>query len=338
MAGTGICVHSLAVFLSAQRRPCDWHRCICHRAGLGTDRRASWRSRNVGARSPPLQRLGVLILASTRPKRDSATDNDGELVLTTGWLALIYASGLLLILGPRLALWHSNDNFNIFTVIFILGFAIEALAATVMLFGSLRALYLDARYLTYFTLYLLTPWLYSLLLAIRPWQGVVTIVAQLLLTFAIIIVEIVTIGVKVQPTALLQGDPRFLRLERYSGRIIWHWMVGLYIPLFLEYLAAWIADSFTFTETTGDGSPETVLLAVGIASLVIIAVLACVGVPRWFAALRRGTTLPTDGNVERGTMSPFINQNLIAASSSASASTSALASGSRSLFEVDKRN
>jgi hypothetical protein len=239
---------------------------------------------------PLLPRLAVVFAASTRPKREnSTTDNDGELVVITGWRNLFYMLGIFLIIGPRFALWYSTTTSSLFTALFILGFAVTTILWFLLFLSKRRALWLDARYLIFLELYFFIPWLYSLLINFRPWEGVVTLVGLLALTVGVVAVEVFTISTRVRPSAPLESDPRFLRTERYWSRIAWRWFVGLWLPLSIVYAAAWATDSFTYDATTQDGSVTSVLVAVGIAAFVVALVLACCVAPRILMLARMAT-------------------------------------------------
>lgn len=244
---------------------------------------------------PVLPRTAVVVAAGTKPKRDSAlstTDNDGDLVVQTGWRNHLYVLGLLLIFGPRLALWYVAGTMTLFTVLFLLGFVLTSLVWFLLFLAADRALWLDAKYLVYFELYLFVPWLYSLLISLRPWEGIATLFGLTLLTAGVFVVDVFTISTRARESAPLEGDPRFLRVERTWPRILWRWFVGLWLPLFLVYTSAWIADSVSFNATTNDGNVNTVLISVAIAALVIALVLFCCMAPRAFALYAVGRNGP----------------------------------------------
>lgn len=107
--------------------------------------------------------------------------------------------------------------------------------------SSERAARADARYQLYLAFGLLAALLYDSLVGFRPAHGILTLVYILLWAGIVVWIEVSVLGVDGKPTQH-EGDARYLRIERYPGRIAMRWLVFTALPLLFVYALGWAIE------------------------------------------------------------------------------------------------
>lgn len=232
------------------------------------------------AQLPPLvPKLAYLARAevTSKDKADS-TDNDGEIVIEADTRQYTYAGGLLVAVRGAIFIFADLDtdvprNFILALGVALLVFGLLSIlvALTLLCTSPVRADQTDARYLFYLTLFLAMPSVYNLTaLFLRPFQGLVFLTVLVLLTGLVTLLEVRTIGVgSLGQSVMLEGDPRFVRAERYSVGIARRWLLLLLAPLIIVYTVGWIVDE------ASEGSVRRSLVAILVVSLVVAGLAYC---------------------------------------------------------------
>lgn len=176
----------------------------------------------------------------------SGRDIDGTRRITSDARPTLFAAAGIL---GALAIYFLRGDFGFGTGVgLVVGLAVLALALVLgvgalwsQFSSSERAARADARYQLYLAAGLLAALFYDSLVAFRPAHAIVTLVYIALWTAIVIWIEISVLGVDGKP-AQHEGDARYLRIERYPGRIATRWAVFTALPLLFVYALGWAID------------------------------------------------------------------------------------------------
>lgn len=176
----------------------------------------------------------------------SGRDIDGTRRVDADARPTLFAAGGLL---GALAGYFLRDGFAFGTgVSLVVGLALLALAL-VLGIGALwsqfasseRAARADARYQLYLATGVLAAFFYDSLEPYRPAHGIAALVYIVLWAGVVLWIEVSVLGVDGKP-AQHEGDARYLRIERYPGRIALRWLVFTALPLLGAYALGWALD------------------------------------------------------------------------------------------------
>jgi len=205
----------------------------------------------------------------------SGRDIDGTRRVDSDLRPTFFATGGVL---GALAVYFLRNDFNagrgasIAVGLFVLALALVlGVGALWSQFASgTRAVRADARYELYLAFGLLTPLFYDSLVAFRPVHAIVALVYILVWAAIVTWIEISVLGVDGKP-AQHEGDARYLRIERYPGRIATRWFVFTALPLLLAYGLGWGID------VASDGLVVNITAVLGGYTLAIVVIALLIG-------------------------------------------------------------